>query len=67
MSTPLILGRRAELPTEQHRSRLPEHHYDPIACVNVVADGRLLIDAAAPRLIAEYTRTQEPSGLKQDD
>ncbi|GCD99720.1 hypothetical protein [Embleya hyalina] len=65
MSKPLILGRRVAH-TGSVRP-LPEHRYDPILCANVVVDGNLLIRSVDPALVADYTQTQEPSGLKTDD
>ncbi|MFI1585570.1 hypothetical protein [Embleya sp. NPDC020630] len=64
--TPLILGRRAAVTGGTGRP-LPEYRYDPTVCANVVADGTLLVRAVDPALVADYTQTQEPSGLKTDD
>ncbi|GCD93105.1 hypothetical protein [Embleya hyalina] len=66
MAVPLLLTRRLTTPIGRPR-RLPDHHYDPALCANVVADGTLLVHAADPNLVADYTSTQEPSGLKTDD
>ncbi|MYW04787.1 hypothetical protein [Streptomyces sp. SID3343] len=66
MRAPLILGRRAADPTEGPRP-LPEHRYDPAVGANVVPDGRLLVHAAAPDLVADYTQTQDQSGWHTDD
>jgi len=65
MTRPLLLDRRLGAPGEVRE--LPAHHYDSDRCVNVVDDGRALIHAADPGLVADYTRTQEPSGIKTDD
>ncbi|WP_439678198.1 hypothetical protein [Embleya sp. MST-111070] len=60
-------GLRRAAVTDGAGRPLPEYRYDPLACANVVASGELLVRAVAPALIAEYTQTQEPSGLKTDD
>ncbi|MFI6983022.1 hypothetical protein ACIBSV_31055 [Embleya sp. NPDC050154] len=66
MAMPLLLTRRLATPAGRPRL-LPDHHYDPDLCANVVADGTLLVHAADANLVADYTSTQEPSGLKADD
>lgn len=66
MVVPLLLTRRALAPAGRP-PRLPDHHYDPDVCANVVANGTLLVHATDANLIAGYTSTQEPSGLKADD
>ncbi|MGW1992033.1 hypothetical protein [Embleya sp. NPDC001921] len=66
MAIPLLLTRRLAAPTGGPPP-LPDHHYDPDLCANVVADGTLLVRTADPDLVADYTSTQEPSGLKADD
>ncbi|WP_439678246.1 hypothetical protein [Embleya sp. MST-111070] len=66
MTRPLILDRALTAPTGAVRP-LPEHHFDPDLAVNVTADGVLLIHAADPALVADYTGTQEPKGIKTDD
>jgi hypothetical protein len=63
MSGPLILGRRAPVPT-RGAPALPRHHYDPDLCVNVTPGGTLLIHAVDS---GTYTGTQEPRGYKKDD
>ncbi|MET7301204.1 hypothetical protein [Embleya sp. NPDC005575] len=66
MAIPLLLTRRLAAPAGGPLL-LPDHHYDPDLCANVVADGTLLVHAANANLVADYTSTQEPSGLKADD
>ncbi|MFE3202533.1 hypothetical protein [Embleya sp. NPDC059237] len=66
MVVPLLLTRRV-LASAGRPPRLPDHHYDPDLCANVVADGTLLVHATDAKLVADYTSTQEPSGLKADD
>ncbi|MEU0941115.1 hypothetical protein [Embleya sp. NPDC005971] len=63
---PLLLTRRLA-PSAGSPPTLPDHHYDPDLCANVVADGTLLVHAADADRVADYTSTQEPSGLKADD
>ncbi|WP_331738171.1 hypothetical protein [Embleya sp. NBC_00896] len=67
MSRPLILDRTFTTPTTAGPRPLPEHHYDPATCVNVTADGVPLVHAADPALVADYTQTQDQSGLHTDD
>jgi hypothetical protein len=66
VATPLLLTRR--LPTTATEPRtLPDHHYDPHRCLNIDSTGTPLVLAADADLVADYTSTQEPSGLKADD
>ncbi|WP_331768138.1 hypothetical protein [Embleya sp. NBC_00896] len=66
MVMPLLLTRRLAAPADGPLP-LPAHHYDPDQCANVLPDGTLLVHAADADLVADYTSTQEPSGLKADD
>jgi len=68
MTRPLILDRTLTTPAPSPTSRtLPEHHFDPAVAANVTADGTLLIHAADPASVADYTGTQEQGGIKTDD
>jgi hypothetical protein len=66
MTQPLILDRRAKPPARIVRP-LPEHRYDPDVGANVTLGGTLLVRAADPRLVADYTGTQDQSGIHKDD
>ncbi|GCE02187.1 hypothetical protein [Embleya hyalina] len=68
MATPLLLTRRLPIPAPTGRSLpLPEHRYDPLVGANVVADGRLLVEAADPATVANYTSTQDQGGVRRKD
>ncbi|WP_406292785.1 hypothetical protein OG948_00315 [Embleya sp. NBC_00888] len=68
MATPLLLTRRLAAPAPTTRPlSLPEHRYDPPAGANVVADGRLLVEAADPAVVANYTSTQDQGGVRRKD
>ncbi|GCD99254.1 hypothetical protein [Embleya hyalina] len=67
MRRPLVLGRGAAAMPADTTPVLPEYHYDPVVGANVVADGRLLVEAADPAVVANYTSTQDQGGVRRKD
>ncbi|MFI1386373.1 hypothetical protein [Embleya sp. NPDC020886] len=67
MGRPLILGRRAAAMPADTAPAPPEYRYDPAVGANVVADGRLLVEAVDPVVVANYTSTQDQGGVRRKD
>ncbi|WP_191864085.1 hypothetical protein [Embleya scabrispora] len=62
-----MLGRRMAPVSGDRVTPLPEYRYDPFVGANVVADGRVLVEAVDPVIVANYTSTQDQGGVRRKD